>query len=249
VFAAEEGWLGVVQAYALSFIEPFGTLWFIYLLPIFFVVTKALREVPPFLLWLAAACLQIAGVHTGWIVIDEFCARFVDFYTGYALAPYVFEFAETVLANRLASVVFLRCSRRSWYSAAIRSCQVNLGLGFLGALAVVAASVLLSTRNRPLSLRYAGENSIVVYLAFFLPMAVTRTVLLKFAPGLDLGTVALIVTTVGVITPLILHALVKNTRFRFLFKRPAWAKLQPPAESRTRVAAPGDAIVPALSNR
>ncbi len=29
-----------------SFIEPFGTLWFIYLLPIFFVVTKLTRNVP-----------------------------------------------------------------------------------------------------------------------------------------------------------------------------------------------------------
>ena len=30
--------------YLLSFIEPFGTLWFIYLLPIFFVVTKLTRD-------------------------------------------------------------------------------------------------------------------------------------------------------------------------------------------------------------
>ena len=28
-------------------------------------------------------------------------------------------------------------------------------------------------------LRYCGEHSIVIYLAFFLPMAVTRTLLLK----------------------------------------------------------------------
>ena len=38
--AAEHGALGVVGLYAEAFIEPFGTLWFIYLLPIFFVVTK-----------------------------------------------------------------------------------------------------------------------------------------------------------------------------------------------------------------
>jgi len=78
-------------------------------------------------------------------------------------------------------------------------------------------------------LRYAGENSIVVYLAFFLPMAVTRSLLLGFVPSLDLGTVALTVTAAGVVTPLMLHELVKNTHGRFLFKRPAWAKLQPPA--------------------
>jgi hypothetical protein len=81
-------------------------------------------------------------------------------------------------------------------------------------------------------LRYAGENSIVVYLAFFLPMAATRTALLKFAPDLDLGTVALLGTTAGVITPLMLHMRVKNSQLRVLFKRPAWAKLRPPAERR-----------------
>jgi len=36
----EHGALGVAWLYLDSFWEPFGTLWFIYLLPIFFVVTK-----------------------------------------------------------------------------------------------------------------------------------------------------------------------------------------------------------------
>src|SRR5262249_50270475 len=53
------GWDYVAAQYALAFIEPFGTLWFIYLLPIFFVVTKAVRRVP--FTWLAAAALQIAA--------------------------------------------------------------------------------------------------------------------------------------------------------------------------------------------
>src|SRR5712692_9266545 len=46
-FAAETGWAHVGFTYLLSFIEPFGTLWFIYLLPLFFVVTKLTRPVPP----------------------------------------------------------------------------------------------------------------------------------------------------------------------------------------------------------
>ena len=58
-------------------------------------------------------------------------------------------------------------------------------------------------------------------------MAATRTVLLKFAPGLDLGIVALIVTLVAATTPLLFFAAVKGTAFRFLFKRPARAKLAP----------------------
>src|SRR5436190_562298 len=37
--AAEGGWSHVAALYLESFIEPFGTLWFIYLLQVFFVVT------------------------------------------------------------------------------------------------------------------------------------------------------------------------------------------------------------------
>ena len=239
-FASELGWGGVAQAYALAFIEPFGTLWFIYLLPVFFVVTKLSRDMPQMMVWAAAACLQMAGVDTGWTVVDEFCSRFVYFYTGYVLAPYVFDFAATVVGNRRDALLFLA----AW--ALFEAVMVfggyselpvaSLGLGLLGAIAVVAASVLLSTYAWARPLRYAGENSIVVYLAFFLPMATTRAVLLKFAPGLDIGLVALIVTAVGVVTPLILHALVKNTSARFLFKRPGWAKL-PPRAPRTAVVA------------
>jgi uncharacterized membrane protein YcfT len=232
-FADDLGWAGVAKAYAVSYIEPFGTLWFIYLLPIFFVVTKALRNVPPVVMLPAAALLQIAQVDTGSTVIDEFSARFVYFYSGYVLAPYVFAFAARVAKRKLATVLLLLV----WavlegvmvfkgYSALP---FVSLGLGFIGALAVVALSVLLSTTGAAKPLRYAGQNSIVVYLAFFLPMATTRTALLKFAPGLDLGIVSLIVTTIAVITPLLFFEAVKDTRLNFLFKRPDWARLPPAA--------------------
>src|SRR5450432_1496504 len=52
-FAAEAGWAHVGFLYLESFIEPFGTLWFIYLLPVFFVATKATRKLPPLLIWAA----------------------------------------------------------------------------------------------------------------------------------------------------------------------------------------------------
>src|ERR1700755_988271 len=54
-FAADSSGGHVGFEYLESFIEPFGTLWFIYLLPIFFVVIKLTRGVSPILVWLAAA--------------------------------------------------------------------------------------------------------------------------------------------------------------------------------------------------
>src|ERR1700679_371391 len=64
-FAAESSWAHAGYLYLESFIEPFGTLWFIYLLPIFFVVTKATRRMPPVLIWGVAALLEMAHVATG----------------------------------------------------------------------------------------------------------------------------------------------------------------------------------------
>src|SRR3954471_20878465 len=97
--AAEHGALGVAKFYAVSFIEPFGTLWFIYLLPIFFVVTKLTLRVPPLAIFILAAALEIAHIETGWTVIDEFAARFVYFHAGYILASRIFAIATTVQAR------------------------------------------------------------------------------------------------------------------------------------------------------
>src|SRR5579864_275022 len=102
-FAAESGWTHAGFLYLESFIEPFGTLWFIYLLPIFFVVTKATRKLPPLAIWTIAALLESAHIVTGWTVIDEFCARFVYFYSGYLFADYVFALSDRARAHpRLA---------------------------------------------------------------------------------------------------------------------------------------------------
>ena len=90
MFAGDLGWRAVGIAYLETFIEPFGTLWFIYLLPIFFVVVRLTRGLPWAAIWLAGACLEIAQIRSGWTVVDEFAARFVYFYTGYIFATRVF---------------------------------------------------------------------------------------------------------------------------------------------------------------
>src|SRR5277367_6510031 len=102
-FAAETSWSHAAFLYLESFIEPFGTLWFIYLLPVFFVVTKLTRNVTPLAVWAVAAALEMAHVATNWTVIDEFCTRFVYFYSGYLFADTVFALADRARAHpRLA---------------------------------------------------------------------------------------------------------------------------------------------------
>src|ERR1700679_2775496 len=98
-FAAETNWSHAGFLYLESFIEPFGTLWFIYLLPVFFVVTKATRRMPQLSIWALAGLLERAHIATGWTAIDEFAARFVYIYSGYIFANTVFALSDRARAR------------------------------------------------------------------------------------------------------------------------------------------------------
>ena len=164
LFVQEHGVLGTAWLYVESFWEPFGTLWFIYLLPIFFVVTKLAHSlrVPPMAVWLVAAALEIAHIHTGATVIDEFASRFIYFYSGYLFAPRIFalaarwrEFPEGLLAG-LATWGLINGLLVFHGFADLPF--VSLALGFAGAGAVVAVSVLLSKTDLAAPLRYCGRE-------------------------------------------------------------------------------------------
>ena len=224
-FAATDGWTSVSLEYLESFIEPFGTLWFIYLLPIFFVVTKATRRMPPLLIWILAALLETARINTGWTAIDEFGARFFYFYTGYLFADYVFTLSLRVRAHPKTAVAALAL----WalinggfvFSGISEWPGISLLLGLCGAGAIVTSGTLLARQHWLNFLRYCGEHSIVIYLAFFLPMASMRSLLLKTAVIPDIGAISLVVTVTGIIGALGLWLAALKAGANFLFERPA----------------------------
>ncbi|MEW6766425.1 MAG: acyltransferase family protein [Pseudomonadota bacterium] len=239
-FAADHGWAHVGFLYLETFYEPFGTLWFIYMLPVFFVLTKATLRIPAPLIWLVAAALEMAHIQTGWTVIDEFAARFVYFYSGYLFANYVFRFASFVqawpiVAAYLLAVWFVANSLLVFADLAIRP-GISLVLGMAGALAVIAVGALLAKMKWLDGLRFCGEHSIVIYLAFFLPMAVVRVVLLKLNI-LDVGLVSLIDTICGVLGALAIWRFAMRTGLGFLFVRPQRYWIAPKQPRRTLQAA------------
>jgi uncharacterized membrane protein YcfT len=223
-FAAEQGWAHAGYLYLESFIEPFGTLWFIYLLPIFFVVIKLTRRAPAILIWGLAALLESLHVKTDWTVIDEFCARFVYIYSGYLFAGYVFALSDRARAHPALALGGLA----AW--ALINGGLVALGLsemplvslmlGLAGACAIVTMGTLLARMRWLNVLRFCGEYSIVIYLAFFLPMASTRTLLLKTAIIHDVGLISLVVTAAGVVGALVIWRVALWAHANFLFERP-----------------------------
>ncbi|MCX2724747.1 acyltransferase family protein [Roseibium salinum] len=232
VFVDEMGASGTLQFYFLSFFEPFGTLWFIYMLPVFFVVCKLAHEkgVPWPLVLGAGAVLQIAQIHTGWLLVDEFANRFVFFYAGYIFAPQIFSLAGWARERIGVSLGFLLIwagiNGALVYLGWAAQPLVSLALGAAGAGAIILTSALIVKFGRLGFLRHFGANSIVIYLAFFFPMGATRVILLKLGV-LDTGTISLIVTIVATVSPMILFWMIRKTDLGwFLFKRPRWAYLR-----------------------
>jgi uncharacterized membrane protein YcfT len=257
--AAEAGgWTAPLSGWLRALWQPFGTLWFIYLLPVFFLFTRLVRGLPVWFVLAWAAVLEALPVHTGSVIFDEFAQRYVFFFAGYALAPHVFAFAAAVarrqslaLAGLAAfgvvngllvftpapeALAFLIQGETGDTGATGGLSElpgVSLALGLAGALGIVAFAALLARAPWAGWLRWLGAHSIVVYLAFFLPMAVTRIAVVATGLIPDVGLMALVTTVAGVAGPVLLYALVQwSGRGRFLFERPAWASIERKGEAR-----------------
>ncbi len=223
-FIGQQGLESALLLYPLSFIQPLGTLWFIYLLAVFFVATKLLRNAPVVVIWLAAAVLHAMHIETGARVIDEFAARFVFFYSGYAFAAYAFSVADFIDKQKTASTLnglVIWAVLNAWLVFGGWSLLpvVELAMGYAGTAAVIAVGVLLSKFNFGKFVGYCGQNSILIFLSYFIFMAGTRIVLLKLDIINDPGLVALIVTAVAVVGPLIAFQIVKNTPLVYMYRR------------------------------
>lgn len=217
-----------------ALVEPYSTLWFIYLLAVFSVVTKLLRRVPAAVLLLGAALLQVVPIETSSYLLEEFCARYVYFVAGYLFAGRIFALAGRVARNPGAALAGLGlwAGIETWFAFAPAHLPgyptlaslplLSLILGGSGALAIVAGAALLTAAGGPATaaLRYCGNRSIVIYLAFFLPMAATRTLIVKTALIADVGLASLTVMAIAVIVPLAFARAVRGTALGFLFVRP-----------------------------
>ena len=238
--AARDGWPATAANYLWAYVHPYSMLWFIYLLPVFFVVTKLAHRGPVAMVWLAAAALQVAQLDTGIKVLDKFAMYYVYFYTGFVLAPHVFRFAGAVRTHRgLALVglaVWAAIDAALVFAGYAELPLVSLLLAFAGAAAVITMAALICDIRAFRPLGYCGEHSIVIYLAFLIPLSVTRKILSMTGWIDDVGWMALIATLGGVVGALMLHWLVRGTPARFLFERPARFRVAPSVGSSIKAA-------------
>jgi uncharacterized membrane protein YcfT len=218
--------------YLTFLIEPMPTLWFIYMLAVFFVVAKITLPLPKPAIFGVAAILEALPVATGSIIIDEFCGRFVYFYAGFWLAGYVFAFADRVTgaATKLVVPTLLiwgAVNALLVFSGIAALPGVSLILGLVGIAALISVSILCAKSGWFGALRYCGRNSIAIYLAFTLFMGPVRIIVFKLAPAITPEVVSVLSAIAGIAGPLALHWATKASWFGFLFERPAWARWRP----------------------
>lgn len=234
---------GAAASLVLAAVEPYGVLWFIYMLAVFGLVAKFLHEVkaPQWGVLAVAAILQMASIHSGSYLVDQFAEYFVYFYAGAIFAPRLFALADWTASHVAAALgvllVWAVVNAIMVFSPGFRMDPVHIEMGWgalpgihlilalAGAAAICMLAALLTRLPAMNWLRWMGGKSLVIYVAFVLPMGIARIVLLRL--GIEEPNVlSLLTMAVAIVSPLVLWWIVQKIGFgKFLFERPGWAHL------------------------
>ncbi|MEM7427229.1 MAG: acyltransferase family protein [Pseudomonadota bacterium] len=212
-------------------VEPFGTIWFIYILPLFLLAARLVRGLPTGLVIAAAALISLFHADTGWIVADASTKYLVFFVAGLYAGPWLKDLAEWAkdkpvgAAGLLLLFTAANLQVMSWGKVEVPA--YALVLGFLGLLAIVALSAVIGGHRLVSPVRYCGQNSLPIYVAFTFPMVATRIIGTKTGLISDPDLLAVAVTVSAVTGALAMAWCAKRTPLAFLFERPDWARLRP----------------------
>lgn len=228
--------------------EPFSTLWFIYILPFFMLAARLAKGwialvigFVAVILHMAASAYPAGGAYamssqmTASTAFNSIAMFFVFFLTGFFGRPLIERVVQWT--RRSAHIAFLVLV--GWaiaHSAALH--QVITGIpgltlifGIAGGVAVVILATLLSRCRVAGWLAYCGQHSLAIYLAFVIPMAVTREILVEIGGLKQPDLLAIVVLASAVLLPLLLVRATAGRAFAFLFKRPSWARLSTPGRT------------------
>ncbi len=225
-----------------NIIQPVGVLWFVHMLAIFYVVTRLIRNLPKWGVFAVAAAFQIAH-QSGWIDTPSYALNramdyYVFFFAGYAASDLIFAIAKRATIRPILSLGVIA----SWAVAnfVLTSSPFYLFpgslllLGFAGALAIVEISALLSMTRFAGFLRYCGQNSIVIYLTFIIPLTVLERVIAPSGLIQSVGWASALILTLSVAAPLAFHYAIKRTPLIALYERPKAFRLKTQTPAKTK---------------
>jgi uncharacterized membrane protein YcfT len=240
----ELDFIKMLKQLAFAMAQPYGVLWFVYLLALFGLVTKMLYQVsvPAWAVLPVAIGLEVLSPHSSSYVVTQFAAYFVFFYLGFLTGPAILKLVD--LCQRYPKracaglCVWAVVNGVLVFSPgyAVQPVGMEMGsavlpglhfvLAVAGTLALCIACGLVV--NLPFSswLVSLGKHSLVIYLAFTIPMSLFRAVALKSGLITDTGMLSVLVIIVSIVSSLAVYVTVKWTGIgNFLFERPRWASL------------------------
>jgi uncharacterized membrane protein YcfT len=255
-----------LQQIALAVVEPYGVLWFIYLLAVFSATAKLAFtfKVPHWMVLAIGAALQIPSFSVPQsYLVEQFCHYFVFFYAGYVFAPKIFRLVGWAMDHARLAVPGLV----AW--AALEAALVfspgfgvypdhvdlglaglpglRLALAVIGSVALCVTGGLLSKLSSMDWLRWLGEHSLVVYVTFVLPMTYFRAALVKLDLVANVTFAELAVMLVAIGFSVLAYLLTQRTGLgKWLYARPAWAHIPGTPGSRSYEPAPRLETVPAI---
>ncbi|WP_028312127.1 acyltransferase family protein [Derxia gummosa] len=218
--------------FAHAFTDP-GPLWFILMLPVFYVLAKLMNGASTPAILIGATAINLADPQSGVLFIDATAERFVFFAIGWLLAGRIGTLAQAAGRRPLIALAGIAAwaAVNAWATLKApgyaEMSPVHLLLSLGGALVAVTVAALTARFALFGWLAYCGRNSIVVYLAHSLPI---HFLLLAWdRAGLALPPLALVggVTLLSIGASFALERITRPTPLRWLFKRPAWAGLGP----------------------
>ena len=219
---------------SMSLFWPFSQLWFILMLPIFFVATRLVKGIP---VWIVFPVLCLVHLFPPVdiklsMMPEQFFERFVFFYAGYAFATHFFAYARKVQGYPLLTLVMISMciavNSLLVFNDFLEYTIVTLILGFYGAYAVIAIGALLQKLPNMEWLQYLGANSIIIFLPFYLPMKLISYVMLSMYSGYPPGWFAAVLTVFTLAASVLLYWLAhKINAGLWLLQRPTWVKIAP----------------------
>ncbi len=234
-----------------SAIEPFGTLWFIYMLAVFYVVTRLLNPLPmPVVMAIGLALFiwqpnpEIGFLPDGHSsLIKEFCWRYIFFLTGVYGYKSFFKLAEkasekpVIALGAFAAFIVMNIIILSYNFESNHI--MSLINSYAGTLTVIGFCAVLARYRIGSFLTFIGKHSLFIYISFFVPNAFLRTIMIKLNIDPEINIFILLIWFVSVVTPIIVYLIIKKTPLSFVYIRPEMFKLRYDKQVKSRI----DAIV------
>jgi uncharacterized membrane protein YcfT len=217
------------KLYLWNIVQPTGVLWFVHMLAVFYVITRAVRRAPQWAVFAVAAALHVAHqaqwIDTPSYAINRAMDYYVFFFIGYAAHKAVFSIADGVAIRPWAAgLTLVSWAIGQYVLTRDPSLQLIPGapllMGVAGAIAICEIAKLLSMTRWAGFLRYCGRHSIVIYLTFLFPMTALERTLPQFSMVLDTGFACLIILVISTVLPLFFHRAIKGTPLIALYVRP-----------------------------